>query len=413
MNTGERILVAAVTDPATPPQAFEPQLLDAIERHRLAPLAWSTLTTSGHADAWPEALQVRLRRASGAQALVASLLDSDLRRVLDAAGHAGVRTVLIKGAALAYTHYRLPHLRPRSDSDIVIGEADRDAMAHVLSALGYVRTEAIDGSLITQQSQWTRELAAGLVHAIDVHWRVFNPQLFGDVLSTPELLQHAVPIPALGPHALSPCTSDALLLSCVHRVAHHAGEEDPIWDHDIHLLVSSLNDDDAAMFVRSASAANVRAVCAAGVALAKARFGTRIPAELQSFLARAAESRERTAVFLEPGRRQVDLLASDLGAFRILACAGGITAPASVPVPSLPVEEIRTQKLGMAAAALRPAHRGRHAAMASLSAIVMRVEEDARQDRGQEPVCRYPQSRFENSMDRGACQTRRRTDPQP
>jgi hypothetical protein len=314
MNTGERILVSAVTDPATPPQAFAPQLLDAIERHRLAPLAWDALMTSGRASAWPAALQETLRRASAAHALVADLLDSDLRRVLAAAGEAGVRTVLIKGAALAYTHYRLPHLRPRSDSDIVIVEADREAMAQTLSALGYVRSDAIDGSLITQQSQWTRTLAAGLVHAVDVHWRVFNPHLFGDVLSTHQLLHHAVPIPALGSHALGPRTADALLVACVHRVAHHPGEADPIWDFDIHLLVSSLGDADAAAFARSASVANVRAVCAAGVASAKARFGTRVPAELESFLARAAESRERTAVFLEPGRRQVDLLASDLGA---------------------------------------------------------------------------------------------------
>lgn len=314
MDTGERILVAAVTDPATAPHGVTSQLLEVIERHRLAPLAWDTLTTSGHTHAWPAALQLRLRRASATQVLVADLLDSELRRVVAAAGAAGVRTVLIKGAALAYTHYRLPHLRPRSDSDIVIAESDREGIAHVLTALGYVHTDAIDGSLITQQSQWTRELAAGLVHAVDVHWRVFNPHVFGDVLSTCQLLEHAVPLPALGPCALTPSTADALLLACVHRIAHHAGEEDPIWDFDIHLLVSSLNVDDAAAFAQSASAANVRAVCAAALASAKARFGTRLPAELESFLEHAAESREPSAVFLESGRRQVDLLASDLDA---------------------------------------------------------------------------------------------------
>jgi hypothetical protein len=314
MTTAERILVAAVTDPATPPQAVAPQMLDAIERHGLAPLAWDALTTSGHTDAWPALLQERLRRAYAAQALVAGLLDAELRRVIAAAGEAGIRTVLIKGAALGYTHYRLPHLRPRSDSDIVIAETDRSGIAQVLSALGYARSEAIDGPLVTQQAQWTRKVAAGLVHAVDVHWRVFNPHLFGDVLPTAHLLHRAVPIPALGPHALSPCAADALVLACVHRAAHHAGEEDPIWDYDIHLLISSLSDDDAAAFARSASAADVGAVCAAGVTSAQARFGTRLPATLESFVARAADSPGRTAVFLEPGRRQVDVLASDLGA---------------------------------------------------------------------------------------------------
>jgi hypothetical protein len=314
MESGEQILIGAVTDPASPPGAVSSHALEQMERHRLAPLAWHTLTTSGHAAAWPAAIQLTLRRASAAQALVSDLLDAELRRVVAAAGDAGVRTLLIKGAALAYTHYPRPHLRPRSDSDVVIHERDRDAIARVLASLGYTRSDAVDGSLITQQLQWTLALTAGLVHAVDVHWRVFNPHLFGDVLSADDLLARAVPLHGLGPHALSPSGVDALVLSCVHRVAHHAGEEDPVWDFDIHLLISSLADDEAAAFARRAAAANVRAVCAAGVASAKARFGTRLPAELESFVEHAPHAREHTAAFLEPGRRQVDVLASDLGA---------------------------------------------------------------------------------------------------
>ncbi len=136
MNAGERILVAAVTDPASPPQSLTSRILDDIERHRFAPLAWDALTASGHAPAWPTAVQLRLRRAAAAQALAADLLDSELRRVVAACGEAGVRAVLIKGAALAYTHYRLPHLRPRSDSDLVIMESDRETLAQVLPDLG-------------------------------------------------------------------------------------------------------------------------------------------------------------------------------------------------------------------------------------------------------------------------------------
>jgi hypothetical protein len=314
MASGEQVLIGAVLDPASPPRAVSARLLDEMQGHRLAPLAWDTIATSGNADAWPESIQLTLRRASAAQALASDLLDAELRRVIAAAGDAGVHTVLIKGAALAYTHYRRPHLRPRSDSDIVIREGDRDAMARVLVSLGYTRSDAVDGSLITQQFQWTFRLTAGLVHAVDVHWRVFNPHLFGDVLSTGELLDRAVPVRALGPHARSPSTVDALVLACVHRVAHHAGEEDAIWDFDIHLLISSLHHDDAAAFIRKVVDADVRAVCAAGISSAKSRFGTRLPAELESLVEHAADTREQTAVFLEPGRRQVDVLASDLGA---------------------------------------------------------------------------------------------------
>jgi hypothetical protein len=316
MEAVERILVGAVTHPASPPAMVSSEVLHQLERHRLAPLAWDALTTSGAAAAWPEPLQASLRRASAAQALVSELLDAELRRVVAAIGAAGIRAVLVKGAALAYTHYRRPHLRPRSDSDLVIDEADRDATANVLSTLGYVRSDAVDGGLITQQFQWTRVLNPGLVHAVDVHWRVFNPHLFADVLPTASLLARAVAVAALGTHALSPCASDALLLACVHRVAHHAGEVDAIWDFDIHLLVSSLGADDAAGFMDAVTATNMRAVSAAAIAAAQGRFGTCLPPPLLPLLETATDRREPSAVFLEPGRRQVDVLTSDLAALR-------------------------------------------------------------------------------------------------
>jgi hypothetical protein len=333
MNSGEQILIGAVTDPAFPPGDVSADVLDAMERHRLAPLAWDTLRTSGHAASWPAPIQMALRRASAAQALVTALIDTELRRVIATAGDAGVRMVLIKGAALANTHYRLAHLRPRSDSDVVILDADRETTAHMLSELGYLRTPAIEGSLITQQVQWTRELAAGVVHAVDVHWRVFNPHLFGEVLSTEKLIEKAIPVPLLGPRALAPCTADALLLACVHRIAHHPGEEDPIWDFDIHLLLSSLTHDDAAAFARSASAANVRAVCAAAIASATSRFGTRLPAGLRVWLDHAADAREPTAVFLDPGRRQVDMLASDFAALPTWRARAGLLRQHLFPAP--------------------------------------------------------------------------------
>ena len=314
MQGAEHILAAAVTDPASPPATVSAQLLPQIERHPMAALAWDVLTTSGSADAWPEAIQATLRRASAARAIVSELVDAELRRVIAAIGAAGIRVVLIKGAALAYTHYRRPHLRPRSDSDLVIDEAGRDATADVLSTLGYVRSDAVDGGLITQQFQWTRVLNPGLVHAVDVHWRVFNPHLFAGVLPTASLLARAVPVPALGSHALSPCASDALLLACVHRVAHHAGEADALWDFDIHLVAASLGVDEASTFVTAVASSGVRAVAASTIAGAQARFGTRLPPPMVPLLEFAADRREPTSMFLEPGRRQVDVLSSDLAA---------------------------------------------------------------------------------------------------
>ena len=316
MESADLILIGAITNPASLPAVPSAEVLEQIEEHRLGPLAWDAVMTAGYAERWPEPLRGTLRRGAAAQALVSELANTELRRVVDALGEAGIRAVLIKGAALAFTHYRRPHLRPRTDTDLVIDGAQRDAVAEILMALGYARSPAVDGVLVTQQFQWSRTLRAGVVHALDVHWRVFNPHAFANVLSVERVLARAVPVPALGPHALAPCSIDALVLACAHRAAHHAGDTDALWDFDVHLLVSSLGGEEVRELQQAVAAADVRAIAAAGIASAASRFGTTVPPTLQAFLARAVDHREPTAVFLDAGRRQVDVLLSDVGALR-------------------------------------------------------------------------------------------------
>lgn len=317
----EDILLAVVTRPDSPPLRFTalgdgtPEgVLDALSRHRFAALAFDAIVAAGALDKWPLDIQYALRRAWDAQSLVSTIREAELRRVLDAAGEAGVDVVLIKGAALGYTHYRRPHLRARGDTDVAIRAADRERLCLVLRALGYEPTGAVDGALVTQQCQWARMLAGGIRHVIDVHWRLFNPHAFGHVLATDRLIARAVPIAALGSHGRAPCDTDALLIACVHRVAHHAGEDDLAWAFDVHRILATLDDRSADEFVGLVRAARVHAVCGDGIASAHARFDTPMPSAIRALLQEAPDPAEPTAAFLERDRRQVDVLAADLRA---------------------------------------------------------------------------------------------------
>ena len=60
------------------------------------------------------------------------------------------------------------------------------------------------------------------VHVVDLHWRIANPQRVRPVLAYEELAAAAEPVPALAPRARGLRRVHALLLACVHRVAHHA-----------------------------------------------------------------------------------------------------------------------------------------------------------------------------------------------
>src|SRR5262245_9576984 len=154
-------------------------------------------------------------------AIVEALRARELGRVLEALDVRGVRPVLMKGAALAYTHYERPELRPRSDVDLMIPVDARDGVAHTLTAAGYTRPSEIDGDIAVGQFHFIREDEHGYQHALDVHWRASNVRAFADVVTYEELAHDAVAVAALGPHALAASSVHGLLIACAHRIAHH------------------------------------------------------------------------------------------------------------------------------------------------------------------------------------------------
>ncbi len=288
---------------------------DALVALREAPLVWHRLLQCGAAATCESTVASALHQASAARAMESELLNRELRRVFAAAHAAGVRLVAIKGAAVAHTHYPQPHLRPRGDSDLVVAGNDRATLWSVLRGCGYAPAGAVDGALVTRQAQWTYPLGRDLVHTLDVHWEIFNPHAFSGVLSVTELFKRAVPVPALGPSALAPQPVHALLLACVHRVAHHFGDEDVLWLYDIRLLAESLSEPKALEFIALATGRSVAEICARSLEVAQRVVGGRFPGRLQSWIDRGSwpETAERTAGFLAQ-HRQIDHLLSDLRA---------------------------------------------------------------------------------------------------
>lgn len=310
----DELLRSALRGDGKPPETVPTEWLTRLAEHRLAPLVFRALSARLELDRWPSALQETLRATAGAQALIAELLDREVRRVVAQLHRRRIPSVLIKGAALAYTHYPDAALRPRGDTDLVVRSVDFEAAVTVLRETGYEPREGVDGSLVTRQAQWQRRVTPDLVHTLDVHWQPFNPHAFARVLTVEELLQGATPVERLGPGARATHPVHALLLACVHRAAHHAGYDDPLWAYDIHLIAGSLTPADATEFVRLARERGVTSVCASGLDWARRSFDTRLPDVLAAFVQEPPDWEEPTAEFLRPGWRQVDVLASDLRA---------------------------------------------------------------------------------------------------
>lgn len=246
-------------------------------------------------------------------AVLEELRARELRVVLSALQEDGVRPVLMKGAALAYTHYSRPELRPRLDVDLMIPAASRDQVAHALTAIGYERPPEIDGDVAIGQFHFVKKDRHGCTHALDVHWRVSNVRAFADVVSYEELARDAVPVAALGPQAMAASPVHALLIACVHRIAHHNDTPNLLWLYDVHLIARALSCGEREAFIALASSRRMRAVCARTLRLAEEAFGGIDRAWIET-LTSAGHSIEPSAVFVGGGLRQVDILKSDVAA---------------------------------------------------------------------------------------------------
>ena len=235
----------------------------------------------------------------------------DVSRLLEAADGAGLDLLLLKGTALAYTHYQQPHLRPRNDIDLFVRQADIGRAEAVLSALGFARAPEANAELWTAQRHYSKASPAGTSH-VDLHWRVVNPQVFAGVLAFDDVWARSVSVASLGPFARTLAPPETLLLACVHRVAHHQDRVNLLWLWDVHLVASALSPAGWEQFLAAAAVAQVQGICARGLALAHECFGTAIPEAVQQ--ARGAARHEPAASFLGAGRRTMDVARADMAA---------------------------------------------------------------------------------------------------
>lgn len=281
-------------------------LIAEAERHGVSGL----LAYAAGPDAGPvfEALRRRLM-------LEEELRLGEMRRVIAALGGAGVGAVILKGSALAYTHYPEPWCRTRADLDLLIAREHRTRAGQALQALGYVPGDLVSGTWLMQQDLWERDLVAGSIHMVDVHVEFTNRAFFATHLPARDGLSRAVPAPFAGPCGRQLDTVDALLFSCVHRVAHHSRDARLVWSGDLARQASACTDQDLDDLLTRAVQYGIAGICAHELDAARALWGGRTGALADHVVTalREAGRGEASAAFLT-GRGAAGDLRLDLRA---------------------------------------------------------------------------------------------------
>lgn len=190
---------------------------------------------------------------------------ADLQDVLRALAASGAKPVLMKGTALAYDLYEPPELRPRVDTDLLIDRGSFAAAQDAFRSLGFDEQITSGDEHAIRQRMFTRRDRHGLLHTYDVHWAIANSPLVADVLRFHEIAP--LPLPRIGQHACALPRVEALLLACVHRVAHHHDEERLIWLVDIARLRAGLSEEETMRFRQLAAERRVAALCARSFAI--------------------------------------------------------------------------------------------------------------------------------------------------
>jgi len=301
-------LAAVVRGSSLTPE-LKPALLERAVAHRIDRLVAARL--AGNATA-PEHDERRCRDILRSAAVEEIAHQTALTAVLDAFAARGVRGVVIKGDAIAPLLYSSSYLRPRSDSDVLVGPSDRATAEAALMSLGYVRAQESSGELATFQSHWNRADARSLAHAVDLHWRLFNAEPFANVLGVDEIVRDSVAVRALGAAARAPSLEHQLIIASVHRVAHHYDRDDLLWLYDVHLLVAALGPSGLKTAARLAADRQVGPIVARALARARSAFDTPVDRDvLEQLDASPLDAHAR--VFLERPR-QVDVLSANLAA---------------------------------------------------------------------------------------------------
>jgi hypothetical protein len=179
---------------------------------RLLPLLYRNLHTQGVEDPLVAKFKDVYRYAWSKN----QTLFHNIATVLNEFHNAGIRTMILKGAALAVLHYKDYGLRPMNDFDLLVPTEQAPAAIDLLVKLGWTSVdkplESINETYISVMHAAAFEDVSKF--QIDLHWHTFSeccyPNADDDFWEDKvEVNFHGVPT-----HALNP--TDQLLHVCVH-----------------------------------------------------------------------------------------------------------------------------------------------------------------------------------------------------
>lgn len=310
---------------------------------------------------WPEAVAQETREEARRQSFWETSHRQTVATLLEAFASTGIKAIVTKGTALAYSVYADPAVRRRGDTDIVIASGSRRMARAALRASGFIPA----GDARPLQESWQADAPPNFRHQVDLHWRINASAAIAERLEASAPFARAITLDRLSGTATGLAPIDNLVLTCINRASHDAlgyaqGSETHfegdrlIWAVDIDRIAQQFGPDDWEELVRIAQAGRTSAVTASGLRFAQRVCATAIPPDVMMRLSGAADQ-DDTEQILDPRsarrRLMLDLAASPTLAAKVTQLRHALYPPASFlrarfpeaahwPVPALAARRI-------------------------------------------------------------------------
>jgi len=251
------------------------------QRHGVSGLVFQRMQGQPEWAAWPREVRESLEQSGKAGVAQELLRRHYLSIVLRTFSDRGIRCLLMKGEALATTHYEAPGTRTRGDCDLFIGFRDIEKAKEALLDCDF---QVVSPVYKSHQFNAVRAGQKSRSVQFDVHWRISNHPRFARGITFEDAYRHSIELPGAVPTRTLDAV-DALLVACMHRLASDRHDANRlIWLYDVHVLVGSMPPAELSEAVRRASGYDLQAALLDGVLRARERFGTEFPQQLLEML---------------------------------------------------------------------------------------------------------------------------------
>ena len=259
---------------------------------------------------------------------------------------AGMTTPLVfKGSALNRQVYSEPWHRPKTDHDILIPDHARQDLHELFLSQQLIPVANNSGQLLSYQCSYGKPLLGQAHLNVDVHWRTSNRQMLAHLFSYNELMARSQVIEDCI-HA--PCTADSIILSALHIIGHHLGNERLVWFYDLYLLSKKASEEDYEHLLELLHSKQMAGLVTAALNACELLFGEVLPNHVREKLIHLSAQPEPTQVLLRHQHSRWRLFWWDLKALSGLGQRLTFIREMLVPSAQYMRHEFNTQNLWLA-----------------------------------------------------------------